>query len=76
MAREISRPSRLKDSISLAFTFFHGSPLVQMEAQVSTERDATAFLYQVGLAKSKTEGHQLRWIEPLGKAQSSFLKDE
>ncbi|MGK0239298.1 MAG: hypothetical protein ACI92G_002773 [Candidatus Pelagisphaera sp.] len=47
-----------------------------MEAQVSTERDATAFLYQVGLAKSKTEGHQLRWVEPLGKAQSSFLKDE
>lgn len=61
---------------SLAFTFFHGSPFVQMEARVSTERDATAFLYHVGLAKPKTEGHQLHWIDPLGKAQSSLLKDE
>ncbi|MDE0769008.1 MAG: hypothetical protein OSB19_11525 [Opitutaceae bacterium] len=61
---------------SLAFTFYHGSPFVQMEARVSTERDATAFLYHVGLAKPKTEGHQLHWIDPLGKAQSSLLKDE
>ena len=34
-----------------------------MEARVSTERPATAFLYHVGLAKPETEGHHVEWFD-------------
>ena len=61
---------------SLALTVYHGSPFVHMEARVSTERDATAFLYHVGLAKPKTEGHQLHWVDPQGEFRSSPVIDE
>ena len=48
---------------SLAFILYHDSPFVHMEARVSTERPATAFLYHVGLAKPETEGHHVEWID-------------
>ena len=48
---------------SLAFILYHDSPFVHMEARVSTERPATAFLYHVGLAKPKTEGHHVEWFD-------------
>lgn len=48
---------------SLAFILYHDSPFVHMEARVSTERPATAFLYHVGLAKPETAGHHLEWID-------------
>jgi len=61
---------------SLALTVYHGSPFVNMEARVATERDATAFLYHVGLAKPKAEGHQLHWVDPHGTYRSSPVIDE
>jgi hypothetical protein len=73
---EIDGLSSERFSGSLAFTLYHGSPFVRMEARVSTERDATAFLYHVGLAKPKTSDHELNWIDSLGKPQSSSLNDE
>jgi hypothetical protein len=48
---------------SLAFVLYHDSPFVHMEARVSTERPATAFLYHVGLAKPETEGHHVEWFD-------------
>lgn len=54
---------------SLAFILYHGSPFVHMEARVSTERPATAFLYHVGLSKPDTQGHELHWIDSLGEPQ-------
>ncbi|NKB32507.1 MAG: hypothetical protein GKR91_05355 [Pseudomonadales bacterium] len=48
---------------SLAFILYHDSPFVHMEARVSTDRPATAFLYHVGLAKPETEGHHIEWID-------------
>ena len=54
---------------SLAFIFYHDSPFVHMEARVSTERPATAFLYHVGLAKPNTDGHHLEWIDAYEKPQ-------
>jgi hypothetical protein len=73
---ELDGLSSERFSGSLAFTFYHGSPFVHMEARVSTEREATAFLYHVGLAKPKTEGHQLHWVDALGKAMTAATKDE
>lgn len=61
---------------SLAFTVYHGSPFVHMEARVSTEREATAFLYHVGLAKPNAKNHQLQWVDPHGELQSSSAMDE
>ena len=61
---------------SLLLTVYHGSPFVHMEARVSTERDAIAFLYHVGLAKPKPEGHQLHWVDPDGNYQSSPAMEE
>ena len=48
---------------SLAFILYHDSPFVHMEARVSTDRPATAFLYHVGLAKPETEGHHVEWFD-------------
>ena len=52
---------------SLAFIFYNDSPFVHMEARVSTERPATAFLYHVGLAKPDTQGQHLEWIDAFGE---------
>ncbi len=73
---ELDGLSSERFSGSLAFTVYHGSPFVHMEARVSTERKATAFLYHVGLAKPKTKGHQLHWIDPRGKSRSSPIIDD
>ncbi|MDG2166731.1 MAG: hypothetical protein P8L44_02250 [Opitutales bacterium] len=61
---------------SLAFTFYQGSPFVHMEARVSTERPATAFLYHVGLRKPDTKNHRLNWIDSLGNPKSSDVEEE
>ena len=55
---------------SLAFTLYHGSPFVHMEARVSTERPATAFLYHVALSKPDTEGFEIQYIDSLSQAQT------
>jgi len=56
---------------SLVFTLYHGSPFIHMEARVSTERPATAFLYHVGLARADVQGHELHWIDSTGELQRS-----
>ena len=61
---------------SLAFILYPDSPFVQMEARVSTDRPATAFLYHVGLAKAETVGHRIDWIDALGKSQSAPVTRE
>lgn len=61
---------------SLAFIFYKGSPFVQMEARVSTQRPATAFLYHVGLSVPETDGLRLNWIDSLGNPQSADVKQE
>ncbi|MCZ6671454.1 MAG: hypothetical protein O7C75_00805, partial [Verrucomicrobia bacterium] len=61
---------------TLAFVFYHGSPFVHMEARVSTQRPATAFLYHVGLGKTDTKGHRLNWIDSLGNPKSTPVKKE
>ena len=61
---------------SLVFILYEGSPFIHMEARVSTKRDATAFLYHVGLGKPKTIGHRLNWIDSNGNPQSSDVTQE
>ena len=61
---------------SLAFVFYHGSPFVHMEARVSTQRPATAFLYHVGLGKPDTKDLRLNWIDSLGNPQTAPAKKE
>ena len=61
---------------TLAFVFYQGSPFVHMEARLSTERPATAFLYHVGLRKPDTEDHRLNWIDSLGNPKSEPVESE
>ena len=61
---------------SLVFIFYQGSPFVHMEARVSTDRPATAFLYHVGLRKPDTIDHRLNWIDSLGNPKSADVKQE
>ncbi len=61
---------------TLNFLIYRGSPFIHMEARVSTDRDATAFLYHFGLAKPETDGHRLHWIDALGKPEFAELKKE
>lgn len=61
---------------SLGFVIYQGSPFIHIEARVSTDREATAFLYHFGLAKPETDGHRLHWIDPYGKSESADLKKE
>lgn len=60
---------------SLAFTLYHDSPFVHMEARVSTERAATAFLYHVALSKPDTEGHEIHYIDSLGVPRTESVDD-
>ena len=59
---------------SLAFVFYQGSPFIHMEARVSTDRPATAFLYHIGLRKPDTEGHRLNWIDSLGNPKNEPIE--
>ncbi|MDA1369933.1 MAG: hypothetical protein O2971_04105 [Proteobacteria bacterium] len=61
---------------SLAFILYHDSPFVHMEARVSTERPATAFLYHVGLAKPDITDHRLEWIDSLENSHSIEARAE
>ncbi|MDP6415112.1 MAG: hypothetical protein QGG54_08825, partial [Gammaproteobacteria bacterium] len=61
---------------SLAFILYHDSPFVHMEARVSTDRPATAFLYHVGLAKPDTDQHRLEWIDSLDNPKSIAVIEE
>ncbi len=60
---------------SLNFHFYHGSAFIHMEAQVSTERPKTAFLYDVALEKVSPKNNTLHWIDPLGAAQSLTINE-
>ena len=61
---------------SLAFILYHDSSFVHMEARVSTDRPATAFLYHVGLAKPDTDQYRLEWIDSLGNPKSIAVIEE
>ena len=54
---------------------YHGSPFIHMEARVSTERPATAFLHHVGLAKQETAGCRLQWFDPHGEPHTRDAVD-
>ncbi|MBI2477609.1 MAG: hypothetical protein HYV60_02865 [Planctomycetia bacterium] len=51
----------------IRWTFYVGSPFVLQEAVVRTEKNATAFLYDVGLVCRKTTPTNLAWHDPLGE---------
>ena len=72
---EISGLSSENFAGSLAFVLYQDSPFVHMEARVSTDRPATAFLYHVGLAKPDTRGQNLEWFDAYGKPRIEPITD-
>lgn len=61
---------------SLVFILYQGSPFIHLEARVSTQRPATAFLYHVGLGKADTNGLRLNWIDSSGNPRATEVKKE
>jgi hypothetical protein len=58
---------------SLALHFYQGSPFIHMEARVTTQRPATAFLYHAGLSKANTENLRLNWIDSLDNPKAESI---
>jgi hypothetical protein len=58
---------------SLALHFYQGSPFIHMEARVTTQRPATAFLYHAGLSKADTENLRLNWIDSLDNPKAESI---
>ncbi|MCB1124010.1 MAG: hypothetical protein KJT03_20825, partial [Verrucomicrobiae bacterium] len=61
---------------SLAFHFYDGSPFIHMEARVSTQRPATAFLYHTGLSVADTEGLRLNWYDSQDDPKSKSVDQD
>ncbi|WP_339864300.1 hypothetical protein [uncultured Algoriphagus sp.] len=55
----------------LEITLYHGSPLLNMAAVMSTEDDAKAILYDAGLVSNKKSWNEIFWSDTDGYLQSS-----
>jgi len=53
----------------LELTFYHGSPLVNVAAVLTTAQDSTAILYDAGLVSAQPNWHHLAWAAPEGQWQ-------
>ncbi len=73
---EISGLSSDSFSGSLAFIAYEGSPFIRMEARVSTEKEATAFLYHCGLSKRDINGETVHYIDPFGNSIDKKIGSE
>jgi hypothetical protein len=54
---------------SLEFTFYAGSPLVRLDAVVSTEKDGLAIFYDAGLVADSPRDRELAWMDTEGQLQ-------
>lgn len=68
---EIGPLKSINFSGTLCFTLYDGSPFIHMEARVSTQRPATAFLYHAGLSKREVASTHMHWIDADGVPQSA-----
>lgn len=59
----------------LWFTFFEGSPLIHVEAVVSTEKDARAILYTGALSMNTAQVQSVTYHQAGAEIQSIFNKD-
>lgn len=57
------------------FTFFAGSPLVKMEAVLSTDADKTAFVFDLGLVGADAGWRRLAWTGVNGGPQSAAVDE-
>ena len=55
----------------LEITLYHGSPLLNMAAVMSTEEDAKAILYDAGLVSDSQAWNEIFWSDTEGYLQSS-----
>ena len=56
----------------LEITLYHGSPLLNMAAVMSTEEDAKAILYDAGLISDSKVWNEIFWADTDGYLQSSL----
>lgn len=46
----------------LEITFYHGSPLLNVAAVITTDKDATAIVFDAGISGEKADWQQVAWI--------------
>ena len=56
----------------LEITLYHGSPLLNMAAVMSTEEDAKAIIYDAGLVSDANAWNEIFWSDTEGYLQSSL----
>ena len=56
----------------LEITLYHGSPLLNMAAVMSTEEDAKAIIYDAGLVSASKAWNEIFWSDTEGYLQSSL----
>src|SRR5690606_37563624 len=56
----------------LEITLYHGSPLLNMAAVMSTEQDAKAIIYDAGLVSGEKAWNEVFWSDTDGYLQSSL----
>ncbi|GAB3659608.1 hypothetical protein GCM10028791_33080 [Echinicola sediminis] len=57
----------------LEITLYHGSPLINMAAVLSTEENAKAIIYDAGVTSEKREWEEVFWSDTEGYLQSRDL---
>lgn len=63
---------------NLELTFYHGSPLFNIAAVMTTQVDSTAMVYDAGLVSRSADWQQISWIntaDSLQTASTSFTDD-
>ena len=55
----------------MEFTLFNGSPLLKVEAVVTTEQDSLAILYDAGLVSQQPPWEKVWWANPEGYLQDA-----
>src|SRR5680860_1338359 len=56
---------------SLEITFYNGSPLLNVAAVMSTERNSVAIIYDAGLVSKKPVWKEIFWADPQNYVQSA-----
>nr|WKN36080.1 hypothetical protein K4G66_27315 [Tunicatimonas sp. TK19036] len=61
---------------ALEFTLFNGSPLMKVEAVVSSEQDSLAILYDAGMVAQQSPWEKVWWANPEGYLQDTIVSDQ
>lgn len=60
----------------IEFTLFNGSPLIKVEAVLTTQQDSLAILYDAGLVSQQSPWKKIWWTNPRGYLQDTATDEK